>query len=118
MTDGPSSVNAFTDPDARCLCVADHNPNVVTFHRHHIWPLGMGGPDEPSNTVLVCPTTHYAVHHLLREWVAAGRQPAWEIRRRFGTYARELAEEGWDRWIDAGRPEAATAFAAAAWRTQ
>lgn len=111
----PLTVNAFTHPDARCDCVADHNPNVITFHRHHILPLGMGGADEPSNTVLLCPTVHYAVHHLLREWVKTGGEPVWEIRRRFGPYARGLAEEGWDRWVDAGTPEAATALRAAGW---
>lgn len=98
----PQTVNVFTDPTARCLCVSDHNPNVIVFHRHHIWPLGMGGPDEPENLVLLCPTSHDATHNLLRAWVKAGGEPSWEIRRRFGPYVRRLAEEGYRTAVAAG----------------
>lgn len=90
-----AEINAFTHPDAECLCVAEHNPTVVTFHQHHIWPLAMGGPDTWANIVTLCPTSHANVHHLLREWVRAAGPPPWTIRRRFNHYVRGLAETGW-----------------------
>lgn len=94
----PRTVNAFTDPLARCECVADHNPNVITFHQHHVWPLGMGGPDEASNLVLLCPTVHASIHHLLREFVRADGEPGWLITRHFGNYPRRLAAQGYYAW--------------------
>ena len=109
--------NVFTDPDDHCPCVTRHHPAVITFHDHHRWPLGMGGPDTPENIVRVCPNTHYAIHHLLREYVKLGHEPDWQVLRRFGPYARVVARDGWDRWIDAGQPEAATALSAAGWLT-
>lgn len=100
----PLTVNAFTDPDAFCPCVSDHNPNVITFHKHHIWPLGMGGPDVGDNVVLLCPTVHAAVHHLIRDWVRVDGEPSWDIRKRFGPFARDMAEQAYLQWVEAGRP--------------
>jgi hypothetical protein len=79
----------------RCLCVADHQPEPQSLDRHHIWPLGMEGPDTPGNIVVICPTTHRNVHELLRAWVAWQGQPPWEIRRHFSPYARQLAHQGY-----------------------
>lgn len=92
----PRTVNAFTHPEAECVCVTDHNPNVITFHEHHIWPLGMGGPDTRANIVLLCPTSHASVHHLIREYDKAGGEPPWDVRKRFNLYVRSLAKQGWE----------------------
>jgi hypothetical protein len=100
----PATINVFTDPEARCYCVSDHNPNVVVFERHHIWPLGMGGPDDPSNIELLCPTTHMSVHHLLRAWFKYDVAPDWDVARHFSFYTRTLARRGYERWVAAGRP--------------
>lgn len=104
MTPGieqPRTINTYDNPDASCLCVTAHNPNAVELHIHHIWPIGMGGPDEPANEVLVCPTTHSKVHRLLREAVKAGTDPAnlpWNMRRAFGAYAVTVAQSGYQQW--------------------
>jgi len=45
--------------------VTNHAPPVHLVEFHHVWPLGMGGPDVRENTVLVCPTTHSETHRLI-----------------------------------------------------
>lgn len=97
---------AYTGHDAgqHCMCVSDHNPNPMELHRHHIWPLGMNGPDEDDNIVWLCPTSHVNVHELLRAWMGFGGEPTWSIRKYFSPYIRRLAEDGFDRWTQAGRP--------------
>jgi len=88
-----------------CECVADHRPVCRATHRHHVWPLGMGGPDEAWNIVRVCPNTHASAHQLIRLWGQRydGRPPGWVVQH-FSRDARVLAAVGWHRWNDAGRP--------------
>jgi len=88
-----------------CDCVARHSPATRATHLHHIWPLGMGGPREPWNKVLVCPNTHAAAHQLIRLWGHRydGPPPHWIVRH-FSRDARILAELGWRYWDGAGRP--------------
>ena len=92
---------------AICSCVATHAPSNRATHAHHVWPLGMGGPDEPWNIVDICPNMHTSTHQLIRliGYRYDGDAPWW-IRRQFPLLARELAEAGWQRWHDAGRPVA------------
>lgn len=89
--------------DVRCACVAAHSPLPVDIQVHHVWPLAWGGPDVATNRVPLCPTTHASVHWLLRAYQRAGGEPAWEVRRRVGPYARALAKQGWDAY-QASRP--------------
>jgi hypothetical protein len=84
------------DPTISCPCVTVHRPALVELHFHHIIPLYAGGKDSPSNKIGVCPSTHYAVHALTREYEKAGGKPSWDIRRQFPEFARELAQRGWD----------------------
>lgn len=56
-----------------CRCVAEHRPPVLELHAHHVWPLGMGGPDTDANTVFVCPSGHSNIHELLRLMLRADR---------------------------------------------
>lgn len=44
---------------------------------------------------MICPNTHTATHRLLNEYVRAGGDPGWEVRRQFGPYSRELALRAW-----------------------
>lgn len=83
------------DTGQKCICVANHNPNPMELNRHHIWPLGMGGPDTEENTVWLCPTAHANVHELLRAYIRYEGSPPWEIRRQFSPYIRAIAEEGY-----------------------
>lgn len=61
------------DEGAVCLCVADHRPPILEYHRHHVRPAALGGSDDPSNLVFLCPSQHTNVHELLRMMFAAGR---------------------------------------------
>lgn len=94
---------AYTGHDAgqHCECVADHNPNPMELHRHHIHPLSEDGPDVMDNIVWLCPTSHVNVHELLRAWVKYEGEPPWEIRKFYGYYIRDLAEEGYRRMKEA-----------------
>lgn len=57
------------DDGAECVCISEHNPAPMELTHHHVWPLGMGGPDTPDNLVWLCPTAHYNVHELLRWFI-------------------------------------------------
>jgi hypothetical protein len=81
--------------ERRCRCVRDHRPIPQELHRHHVWPLGEGGPNIATNLRWLCPSTHSNVHRLWREYHAAGGEPPWEVRRIYGGYVRQLVSEGW-----------------------
>lgn len=92
---------------AVCECRADHRPAPLDGEWHHIWPLGMGGPDVVSNRVFLCPTAHTNVHAILRLMVGAAREWAWdEVVGHFDApvsrYAYAVAVEGFRRWVAAG----------------
>lgn len=93
---------AYTGHDAGqfCNCVTDHNPNPMELHRHHIHPLGHGGQDTEDNEVWLCPTAHSNVHELLRAFLKYEGLPPWEIRKSFGPYIRDLAEQGYERIME------------------
>lgn len=86
------------DHEAVCECVADHNPNPMELHKHHIWPLYLGGPDTEDNIVWLCPTSHTNVHELLREWVKRDAAPPWDVQKRYSAFVHNLAAEGYSRW--------------------
>lgn len=66
---------------------------------HHIQPRGMGGPDSAGNRVRCCDNGHRAVHTLLGPLANGHPMPA------EGSDAeRALAQEGYDRWVRAGKP--------------
>lgn len=81
------------DGGQSCACVADHNPNAMELHRHHIRPLYLGGADTAENVVYNCPTTHANTHEILRALMAGQPVPANATR-----YARTLALEGMRRF--------------------
>lgn len=100
----PFEANVWTDPQIECPCVSRHVPKPVGWQRHHIQPLAWGGPDSDDNTVYLCATTHSNVHYLLREWRGQDGEPPWSFRQLFSSYTRDLAEDGFNRWVAAGRP--------------
>lgn len=83
------------DLGEECRCVSNHNPNPMELNRHHIWPLGMGGPDTSDNIEWLCPTTHVNVHELLRAYEKYEGDPPWEIRKHFSPFVRTLAARGY-----------------------
>lgn len=100
----PVTINAIDNPDVSCPCVTDHRPSAVQLHRHHILPLAWGGDDDPTNVILLCPSTHANVHRLLREHDRHGGTPPWTIRRWFGGFVRDLARSGWVAWRTTQEP--------------
>jgi hypothetical protein len=95
---------ASHDAGRTCVCVKNHVPEPQELTGHHIHPLGMGGPDVPGNVVWLCPTSHYNVHEVLREWIRYNGEPPWGEdrrgfigRKRFSLYIRTLAYEGFRR---------------------
>lgn len=89
-----------------CVCISEHRPAPLELERHHIWPLGMGGPDVDWNIAWVCPTTHMNTHELMR-FLLNGKITTWfdavelydvPVNR----YAWYLATEGIRRWRSFG----------------
>ena len=90
------------DLTATCACVTEHRPPVLEYQQHHVWPLGMGGPDTPDNRVWLCPTAHANVHELLRAFMRDGPLTWGEVlaatERPVSRYAYALARRGYDAW--------------------
>lgn len=82
-------------------CAVHRHRELVPINAHHIWPMGMGGPDVPSNRVNVCANGHYAIHEYMRRLINTGGQIPWSEGRRFGRKVRALAVRG---WTEAGKP--------------
>jgi hypothetical protein len=93
----------MTAPVARlagdqCQVHRYHWPPVLETEVHHVQPLGMGGPDIPSNTVKVCGSGHANIHRVLHA-LAYGRQTPKSTRKE-----RFYAARGFLAWQKAGRP--------------
>ena len=82
-----------------CQVHNEHKPFPHVNHRHHVWPLGMGGPDDEDNIVVVCPTGHMNIHHLIDEYRRRGKDLPYTITRRFSREERRLAKLGFDRFL-------------------
>jgi hypothetical protein len=81
----------------QCVVHGDHRPAVQETVVHHMWPLGMGGPDAAPNKVRICPTGHANVHRAIRA-IIDGLPPK-------GTRKElELARHAVSEWIAAGKP--------------
>lgn len=97
-----------------CENPVSHVPAPLRTVRHHVWPLGWGGPDSGGNRVQCCDTCHYAVHAVLDAWRRAGRGPLGHAQTRdllglpdgwaLGRWALGTARVGWERWEAGGRP--------------
>lgn len=81
-------------------CVVHRHREWVPIERHHVWPLGMGGPDVDSNKISVCANGHYAIHEYMTRLARAGgkRPDGW---RHFSPAVRKYATQG---WTEAGKP--------------
>lgn len=74
-----------------------HVPATHLNHRHHVWPLALGGPNRADNVIVVCPTGHYNIHTLLDEYIIRRGEVAWAVIRRYTRGEREYAKLGYDR---------------------
>lgn len=77
-------------------CAVHRHTEWVPTNRHHVWPLGLGGPDHPSNIAVVCMNGHGAVHSLMdRMLVTPGGALPWSVRRMYGRRVRAMALAGY-----------------------
>jgi hypothetical protein len=58
----------------------------------------MGGANDPGNRVDVCPSGHFNIHVILAALVFERSLPGGTRRE------RQLAAQGFARWVEAGRP--------------
>lgn len=80
---------------APCEIHEYHSPHSHINEHHHIWPLGWGGPDAPTNRIVICATGHNSVHALLDAYRRAGGPPGWDVLQHYGRAERHLADRGW-----------------------
>lgn len=92
-------------------CAVHTHDEWVPTNEHHVWPLGMGGPDAPANRVTLCMNGHGATHAYMDLLIRWGDDPEhpdnpngavpWSTAMHYGTKVRHLAFLGWTK---AGRP--------------
>jgi len=75
-----------------------HTPVSHLNHRHHVWPLSLGGPDDPDDVIIVCPTGHYNIHTLLDQYVVHRGEVPWGVVRRYARGERQYAKLGYERY--------------------
>lgn len=90
----PYTISVLDVPNALCKCVGKHIPKPMELHKHHIWPLGEGGPDNRENLLLLCPTTHANVHRLWRAYEKYNGRPPWDMLKNYSEYCRWVVERG------------------------
>lgn len=80
-------------------CSVHRHRSWVPVESHHIWPVGMGGPNTPENRVPLCANAHYTVHEVIRRLINGHGVVA--DSRRFSARVKALALRG---WTEAGKP--------------
>jgi len=78
-------------------CEVHKHRELVPIERHHVWPLGQGGPNVEANKVTVCANGHYSIHALLDLLLKGRGKVPWTTRRQYGRGVRKYAQLGYDR---------------------
>lgn len=84
---------------APCTLHHRHLPESHINHRHHVWPLGEGGPDIEDNIIVACPTGHYNIHLLYNEFKTHMGKVPFHILRTYAHEERRYAELGYKRMV-------------------
>ena len=92
-------VRRKTAPAPSCQLHGYHSPKPLWIERHHIQPLGMGGPDVAANWLSCCPTGHFNIHALMGPLANGKPMPSGGT-----TSERAYAQRGVDAWVAAGKP--------------
>jgi rhodanese-related sulfurtransferase len=82
-------------------CAVHRHRELVPIERHHIHPLGEGGPDIEANKVTVCANGHMSIHALLTRLLKGNGVVAWTTRRQYGRGVRKYAQQGYDAIVAA-----------------
>ena len=80
-----------------CQVHRTHTPKSHINERHHVWPLGLGGPTTADNIVVVCATGHNNIHALLDAYLKGDGVVAYRLLRSFTIPERQLALLGYQR---------------------
>lgn len=80
-----------------CMVHKRHSPETHINHRHHVWPLGEGGPNIEDNIIVVCPTGHVNIHDLLQEHKLHMGKTPYSIVRQYTHLERAYADLGYKR---------------------
>jgi hypothetical protein len=72
------------------------------FDVHHEWPLSMGGADNQSSQLALCPNHHRRQHSLIRYLVEDGTDQA--VVRHFTSAERTAAQIAINGWFSVGKP--------------
>lgn len=87
-------------PGDQCEVHGSHRPAVHRTAVHHIWPLGLGGPDHADNKVRVCGTGHDTIHTNIHNLCRSG-----DAAQLVGSRTEKaLALRGYRSWVAAGKP--------------
>jgi hypothetical protein len=86
-------------------CQVHTHEGWVPINAHHVWPLGMGGPDIAANKVNLCMNGHGQVHAYMDHLIRYGEDIPNDIRWHFGPKVRSYAMFG---WTQAGKPRRGT----------
>lgn len=81
-----------------CACHAHRE--MVPIERHHVWPLGMGGPNTEANKITVCANAHYSIHAFMDLLVKNDGDVYPNESRRFSAKVRRYARSGYGQWKD------------------
>lgn len=65
---------AFADFGCVLASKSNHRPTPAIAQLHHVWPMGMGGPED-GERVPLCGTHHLDVHEAIRALVAGRKVP-------------------------------------------
>lgn len=76
-------------------CKVHRHWSRVPIELHHVWPLGDGGPNLPSNLISVCANGHYAIHACLDLLRHGEHKLTWRQTISFGRKVRAYAQQGW-----------------------
>jgi hypothetical protein len=79
-------------------CACHTHRETVPIEKHHVWPLGMGGPDTEANRITVCANAHYSIHAYLDLLVKGAGEVFPNEGRRFSLKVRRYARYGYDQW--------------------
>lgn len=80
------------------VCAVHEHDSSVPVELHHVWPLGLGGPNNPTNRIQVCTNGHYEIHAFMDYLNRYDGRPPWEIAREFGPRVRAFALQGYNDW--------------------
>lgn len=97
---GVDVATRLTGGHVLCQCVRWHRPVPAEEESHHVVPIGepFHGPAN-GERVLLCPTTHSAVHACIRVHLHArtqDREPTAAELRPFTRYVKALAQRAMD----------------------